>query len=86
MNDAGQFVFAASLNDGRSGIYRADPVPEPMALGAVGLLAFTLGRGRGRLAPKKGGAEGIAGGLGGPRDSPPSRRESARRRGAFRPI
>jgi hypothetical protein len=46
MNDAGQFVFAVSLNDGRSGIYRAEPVPEPIALGGIGLLACSLRRGR----------------------------------------
>jgi len=32
INDSGQFVFFASLNDGRSAIFRADQIPEPASL------------------------------------------------------
>ena len=32
LNDSGQVAFYAQLDDGRSGIFRADPVPEPGSL------------------------------------------------------
>jgi hypothetical protein len=42
LNDAGQIAFWAGLEDGRRGIYRADPVPEPSTLILAGIGALAL--------------------------------------------
>lgn len=42
LNDAGQIAFWAELADGRYGIYRADPVPEPSTIVLAGLGAIAL--------------------------------------------
>ncbi len=47
LNDAGQLVVWAELADGRRGLYRADPVPEPAAVLLV-VSALLLGLRRGR--------------------------------------
>jgi hypothetical protein len=51
INDAGQIAFAASLADGRQGVFVGTPVPEPtsLALIAVGGLAALRRRRRGCL-------------------------------------
>jgi hypothetical protein len=44
LNDHGQLVFGASLSDGRTALFRADPIPEPaaLALAVVGGLMLTI--------------------------------------------
>jgi len=46
MNDNGQITFWAKLADGRTGIYLANPTPEPGMLGGVATLLFMLVRPR----------------------------------------
>jgi hypothetical protein len=47
MNDSGQFVFFATLNDGRNAIFRADPIPEPSSFVlAAGTMIFLRRRQR----------------------------------------
>lgn len=52
-NDAGQIAFWAQLADGRSGIFRADPIPEPssIALAGIGTLLALLAYGARRHRP-----------------------------------
>jgi hypothetical protein len=42
MNDNGQIAFWAQLADGRSGIYVADPVPEPTGMAVIAAVAAGL--------------------------------------------
>ncbi len=55
LNDRGQIVFAASFDDGRTAIFRADPIPEPatltLGIAATVLLATSMARRRGRRSP-----------------------------------
>lgn len=58
LNDSGQVAFWAALADGRRGVYRADPVPEPStaALACFGSIALLLRwkRGRKRVSARSG--------------------------------
>lgn len=42
LNNNGQIAFYAELADGRSGLYRADPIPEPSSLALASLGALSL--------------------------------------------
>jgi hypothetical protein len=42
LNDQGQVVFWALLNDGRTGVYVANPVPEPSTMVLAGTALLTL--------------------------------------------